>query len=182
MLYITIPGKEFYDDFKQEFVYSEERTIELEHSLVSLSKWESMYHKPFISDNDKTVEETIDYIKCMTLTEGVDDSVYSGLIHEPSLIEKINRYIDDPQTASIVIDHEKGKRSGEFTTSETIYYWMISLQIPFECQYWHLNRLIALIRFCSAKNAPKKKMSQREIMEQNRALNAARRKKLGTKG
>lgn len=182
MLTITIPAIEMFDETKQEFINVEEQTLELEHSLVSLSKWESKWHKPFISRTEKTLEETIDYIKCMMITRNVPPEVYHYITYNNDIISRINQYIDDSQTASIVNDNSRGKNSGEFTTSETIYYWMISLNIPFECQEWHLNRLIALIRFCSAKNAPKKKMSQSEIMSRNAALNAARRKSLGTKG
>jgi hypothetical protein len=182
MLPIILPANEMFDEQTQTFINTEEQTLELEHSLVSLSQWEAKWHKPFISEAEKSLEETIDYIKCMTLTPNIDESVYKTIAYNNEILTKINQYIDDPQTASIVIDRNKGKNTGEFLTSETFYYWMISLQIPFECQYWHLNRLIALIKFCSAKNAPKKKMSQREIMEQNRALNAARRKQMNSKG
>lgn len=182
MLKIAIPASEMFDDVNQKFIVIEEQTLELEHSLVSLSKWESKWHIPFISDKEKTMEQTMDYIQCMMITENVDPSVYGIIAQSNLLMGEINRYIDDSQTASIVLDNSRGGNSGEFTTAETLYYWMISLQIPFECQYWHLNRLIALIRFCSAKNAPTKKMSQSDIMSRNKALNDARRKALGTKG
>lgn len=182
MLTITVPNVELFDDATNEFITVKEQTLLLEHSLVSLSKWESKWHKPFITKDEKTLEETLDYIKCMTLTPNVNPDVYRGIAYSNDIITKINQYIDDPQTASIVIDNSTGRNNGEFTTSETIYYWMVSLNIPFECQEWHLNRLIALIRFCSAKNAPKRKMSQSEIMSRNAALNAARRKAMNTKG
>ena len=182
MLTINIPAIEMYDDTTNEFVNIEEQTLELEHSLVSLSKWESKWHKPFISKNEKTLEETLDYIECMTLTPNVDPNVYQWMAYNNSIVSQVNAYIDDSQTASIVNDNNKGKNTGEFITAETFYFWMISLQIPFECQYWHLNRLIALIKFCSAKNAPKKKMSRNEILSQNAKLNAARRKAANSKG
>lgn len=182
MLTIDIPAIEMFDDTTNEFINIKEQTLELEHSLVSLSKWESKWHKPFISKTEKTLEETLDYIKCMTLTPDVDPNVYQWMAYNNSIVNQVNTYIDDKQTASIVNDTNKGKNTGEFITSETFYYWMISLQIPFECQYWHLNRLIALIKFCSAKNAPKKKMSRNEILSQNAKLNAARRKAANSKG
>ena len=182
MLEINIPANEMFDDATNQFINIKEQTLALEHSLVSLSKWESKWHKPFISKTEKTLEETLDYIKCMTLTPNVDPNVYQWMAYNNSIVNRVNTYIDDRQTASIVNDTNKGKNTGEFITSETFYYWMISLQIPFECQYWHLNRLIALIKFCSAKNAPKKKMSRNEILSQNAKLNAARRKAANSKG
>lgn len=182
MLTINIPAIEMFDDATNQFINIEEQTLELEHSLVSLSKWESKWHKPFITKTEKTLEETLDYIKCMTLTPNVDPNVYQWMAYNNSIVNQVNAYIDDCQTASIINDTNKGKNTGEFITSESFYFWMISLQIPFECQYWHLNRLIALIKFCSAKNAPKKKMSRNEILSQNAKLNAARRKAANSKG
>lgn len=181
MLKINVPlGPELWDEEKQEFVEPKYQTLNLEHSLVSLSKWESKWNKSFLSKTEKTHEETIDYIKCMTLTQNVDPEVYSYLTREN--IDKINEYIHAPMTATYFSDNNGGKNSREVTTSELIYYWMISFNIPFECQKWHLNRLLTLIRVCSIKNQPPKKMSKQEIMSQQAALNAARRKQLNTKG
>lgn len=181
MLKINVPlGPELWDEEKQEFVEPKYQTLNLEHSLVSLSKWESKWNKSFLSKQEKTHEETIDYIKCMTLTQNVDPNVYSCLTREN--IDKINEYIHAPMTATYFSDNNGGKSSREVTTSELIYYWMISFNIPFECQKWHLNRLLTLIRVCSIKNQPPKKMSKQEIMSQQAALNAARRKQLNTKG
>ena len=180
MLKITVPSSEQWDESKQEFVYTKECTLELEHSLVSLSKWESKWCKPFNSKTDKTYEETIDYIRCMTLNSNVDPSVYSCLTNEN--INEINSYIEAPMTATWFSKGPKGAPNSEQITAELIYYWMIALGIPFECQKWHLNRLLTLIKVCNIKNQPPKKMSKREIMSQNAALNAARRKQLNTKG
>ena len=180
MLYITIPSCEMYDESTEEFVYAKEQTLQLEHSLVSLSKWESKWCKPFLSKQDKTMEETIDYIRCMTVNQVSDPTVYSRLTLDN--LNSINEYIGSPMTATTFSNTPKGGSSGEQVTSELIYYWMIALNIPFECQKWHLNRLLTLIRVCEVKNQPPKKMSKREIMSRNAALNAARRKKLGTKG
>lgn len=180
MLRITIPAVEQWDEENQEFIVSTEQTLELEHSLVSLHKWESKWHKAFITKKAKTFEETIDYIKCMTLTENVDPDVYNHLTDEN--IRQINKYIDDPMTATTISEIHTGKTSNETVTAELIYYWMLALSIPFECQHWHINQLITLIRVCEIKNSPPKKMSKGEIMSRNAALNAARRKQLNTKG
>lgn len=180
MLQITIPGREQWDDLNQEFVTSKEQTLQLEHSLVSLSKWESKWCKPFLTNKPKTREETIDYVRCMTLTQNVKPEVYYNLTQEN--LEEIHRYIDAPMTATTFSETESKKTSREVTTSELIYYWMVTLEIPFECQKWHLNRLITLIRVCNVKNQPPKKQSKRETLRQYAALNAARRAKLNSKG
>jgi hypothetical protein len=179
MLIITIPATELFNDDTQEFIQTKEQTLQLEHSLVSLSKWESKWCKPFLSKEKKTVAETLDYIKCMTITQNVDPNVYNRLSNEN--ITTINNYIDAPMTAT-TFSNTNTSKSREIITSELIYYWMISLNIPMECQKWHLNRLLTLIRVCNVKNTPPKKMSGKEIMSRNAALNAARRKKLNSKG
>lgn len=180
MLQITIPAAEQWDESKQEFVYTKERRLQLEHSLISLSKWESKWCKPFLSRTDKTLEETIDYVRCMTLTTNVDPDIYRCLTNDN--IREINDYIDAPMTATFFSKDQPGGSNREIITSELIYYWMISQNIPFECQKWHLNRLLTLIRVCNVKNSPPKKMSAQEIMSRNAALNEARRKQLNTKG
>lgn len=179
MLQITIPAAEFFDESSDQFIQTKETVLTLEHSLLSLSKWESKWNKAFLSKEDKSFEETIDYIKCMTLTKNVDPNLYLGLTKKN--IEEINAYIAAPMTATHINKREH-KINRETTTSELLYYWMISLGIPFECQKWHLNRLITLIEVCSIKSQPAKKMSKGAIMRQNAALNAARRKKLNTTG
>ena len=180
MLQITIPAVELWDERKQEFVTTKEQTLQLEHSLVSISKWESKWCKPFLSKQEKTFEETLDYIKCMTITPNVDPEVYNYLTNKN--IEEINNYINAPMTATYFSDDKTVKPSREQITAELIYYWMIALNIPFECQNWHLNRLLTLIKVCNIKNQPPKKISKKEIMRRNAALNAARRKQLNTKG
>lgn len=181
MLQIKVPlNPEGWDEEKQEFIPPKEQILQLEHSLVSLSKWESKWCKPFLTKQEKTYEETIDYIKCMTLTQNVKPEVYACLTREN--IKQINEYIDAPMTATYISEDKNGKGSREQVTAELIYYWMIALNIPFECQKWHLNRLITLIRVCNVKNQPPKKMSKRELMNRNAALNAARRKQFNTNG
>jgi hypothetical protein len=181
MLQIAVPlGTEYYDENKEEFIYPKVQILQLEHSLVSLSKWESKWHKPFLSKERMSDEETTDYIKCMTLTQNVPPMVYGYLTSEN--IQEVTDYINDPMTATTFSEDKNGKPNREIVTAEIIDYWMISLNIPFECRKWHLNKLLALIKVCTIKNSPQKKMSQKEAMSQQRALNAARRKKLGTRG
>lgn len=179
MLTITIPAAEAWDEIKQEFVYTQEITLDLEHSLVSLSKWESKWQKAFLSSKNKTDEEILDYIRCMTITPNVNPNAYSYLTADN--IKTINSYIEAPMTATVFSDRNN-KPSREIITAELIYYWLIALNIPFECQYWHLNRLLTLVKVCNIKNSPKKKMSKRDVMSRNAALNAARRKQLNTTG
>lgn len=180
MLQITISSNEFWDERTQEFIKPKERTLQLEHSLVSLSKWESKWCKPFLTKEEKTYEETIDYIKCMTLTQNVSPDTYLYLSSKN--IKEINEYIDAPMTATTFRGTPGGWMSREQITAELIYYWMIALNIPFECQKWHLNRLLTLIRVCDIKNAPPKKRSAKELREQYAAINAENRKRFNTKG
>lgn len=180
MLQITLPAIDAWDESKQEFVSLKEQTLCLEHSLVSLSKWESKWNKAFLTKTEKTYEETLDYIKCMTITQNVKPEVYDRLTVQD--IREINEYISAPMTATTITEIPGSSSSRDIVTSELIYYWMVSLNIPFECQKWHLNRLLTLIKVCNAKNAPPKKMSKNEITSQYASLNAARKRKLGTRG
>lgn len=179
MLEITIPQQEFFNNETQMFVYTPEQTIRLEHSLVSISKWESKYHKSFLNSSDKTNAELIDYIRCMCITQNVDDDLFNNLSEEN--LRDVTAYINDPMTAT-TINNRHQTRSREIVTSELIYYWMISLNIPFECQKWHINRLLTLISVCSEKNNPKKKMGTNAILNENAALNAKRRAAMKSKG
>ena len=191
-LYITVPAQqaipemEFFDEKTQEFVMIpgkpavKETVLKLEHSLVSLSKWEAKHCKPFLSKNALTEEETIDYIKCMTLTQNVPPEVYERLTE--GAVKQISDYINAPMTATWFSKEVEKKGKEETVTSELIYYWMFSLQIDMKCEKWPLNRLITLIKIFNVKNEPPKKMSKRSIMSQNAALNAARRKQYNSKG
>lgn len=178
MLQITVPGQELFDEKTNSFYVTKTHVLQLEHSLISVSKWEARWKKPFLGSDKKTSEEIRDYIRCMTLNKDVDPFVYSCLTYENE--KAISDYINDPMTATTF--REDGKRSREIITSELIYYWMIALNIPESYQKWHLNRLMTLIRVCNIKNTPPKKMSQRDIMAQNRALNQARRSAGHTRG
>lgn len=180
MLKIIVPANEQWDETNQKFIRTKEQVLQLEHSLVSLKKWESKWCKPFLSKEAKTFEETVDYIRCMTINQNVDPNVYFCLTNKN--IEEINRYIEAPMTATWFPNDKSGRTSSEQITAELIYFWMISFNIPVEFQKWHLNSLLTLIKVCNVKNQPSKKMSRRETMNQYAALNKARRQKYNSKG
>ena len=180
MLTIVVPGVEMFDEQEQEFVSRGDMTLDLEHSLVSVSKWESMYEKPFLGGAEKTTEEIFEYIKQMTLTPNVSEEVFHKLSEEN--IKAVNKYIEAKMTATWFSEAPGAPRTRDVITAELIYYWMITFQIPFECENWHLNRLFTLIRACNIKQAKPKKMSRSEMAARNRELNAQRRQQLGTKG
>lgn len=181
MLRVVVPlTSEGWDEKKQEFVEPKVQVLQLEHSLVSLSKWESKWCKPFLSKGLQTTEEILDYIKFMTLTQNVNPDVYNHITQD--IVDEITNYINAPMTATTINDEQNNKGRGEIVTAELIYYWMISLNIPFECQKWHLNRLLTLVRVCNVKNAPPKKRSKKELMRRNTAMNALRKQQLNTKG
>lgn len=185
MLTITVPRGELYDDATAEFINVKETVLCLEHSLVSISKWEAKWHKPFLDSREsKSYDEILDYVRCMTITQNVDPNVYRFLSNKN--MADIKAYIDDTMTATWFSDDKNRKsRNKKIITSEVIYYWMVSLQIPFECQRWHINRLLTLIRVCNEENKSydgKKKRSKKEFLSNRAALNAARKKQLNTKG
>lgn len=180
MLQIHVPATELWVESKQEFVYLKEQTLELEHSLVSLSKWESKWCKSFLFTKEITSEEALDYIRCMTLTPNVSPEVYECLTS--AIVDKINSYINSSMTATTVNEIKSTKKSREIVTAEVIYYWMIALNIPSEYENWHLNRLITLIKVVSAKNAPSKKQSKQDLLNSYAALNEANKKRFNSKG
>lgn len=180
MLKILIGGTEYYDEATDTFDTIDAFELRLEHSLVSLSKWESKYQKPFLSKSDKTIEEILGYIESMILNENFPENVLNHLTK--ANIDTINDYIESKESATTFGKMPERKGSGEIITSELIYYWMVAFNIPFECQDWHLNRLFALIRICNVKNAKPKKMSKNELAMRNRELNEQRKAQLGTRG
>ena len=180
MLTILVPETELYDEKKNEFIQIKEQTLVLEHSLVSIAKWESKWKKSYLSSVNKSYDETIDYIKCMTITKNVNPLIYKSLNKEA--LSAIEKYINDPMTATYFYDKDERPSGPNIVTAEVVYYWMIALNIPMECQKWHFNRLITLIKVCNIKSNPGKKMSRREIITRNQALNEERKRKYNTRG
>lgn len=180
MLEISVDEKEFYDEKSSMFIIIPAQILKFEHSLSSVYAWESKWHKPFLKTLEKTTEETIDYLNCMVIEGDLRGlPVYYFLTADDT--KKINDYILDPMTATWFNDDKRPGRK-EVITAEIIYYWMTTMNIPFECDKWHLNRLLTLIRVCADKNAPSKKMSKRDILKRNSALNASRKAKHNTRG
>lgn len=197
MFEITIPGEELWDARRAEFTSTKAVTLRLEYSLVSLSKWESKWHIPFFDDSmEKTPEQMQDFVRCMTVTQGVDPTVYARLTVEN--LNAIYRYMEDPMTATWFAGEgrpgEKNQNgtakrrarrrppsTGKVLTSEVLYSRMFQAGVPIECERWHLNRLMALIRVCQEEQAPPRKMSRKDALRQRRELNAARMKKYGAK-
>lgn len=179
MLDLVINKQEFWDDENQEFVYTKPCKLQLEHSLVSVSKWESKWCKPFLEKDEKTLEQTIDYIRCMTITQNVSNEVYDHL--PPEVFISVKNYIDAPMTATWFKEQKKSGKK-EIITTELIYYWMTVYNIPMECQKWHLNRLMTLIRICDIKNNKPEKRSKKEMLAERQALNEQRRAQNSTKG
>lgn len=186
MLKLLIPGEEFWDEKKEIFINSKESNLLLEHSLISLKRWEAKYKRPFLKEGDqKTPEELIDYIKMMTIAQPKSDLVYDIIANSPILLDQINKYLEDDMTATTFAVTDAGDQYNPkktVITAEIIYYWMVSFNIPFECEKWHLNSLFTLIRVCAIKNQPPKKMTKREIYSRNRELNAKRKAELNTTG
>jgi len=179
MLTIVTDSVEYYNDETAGFVYVKAQRLTLEHSLVSISKWEATWNKPFLGKDPKTDEEVIDYIKCMTITQNVKPIIYRNLSKDNN--KAISDYLEAPMTATILPKDNSGT-SREVVTSELVYYWMIALNIPMECQKWHFNRLLTLINVCDIKSKPPNKRNARDIAARNRKLNAERRAKFKTKG
>lgn len=179
MLTIKIPDSEYYDNLKEEFIIVKGQTLRLEHSLVSISKWESKWKLPFLVKGEKTNQQILDYVRCMTITQNVDPNVYGNLTVDN--LKSINEYLDDQQTAT-TFGPDDTPPSRTIATSELIYYWMFSLGIDKECEKWPLGRLMTLINIFNIKNQPKKKRGRQELLRRNRDLNAARLEKYNTRG
>lgn len=180
MLTITIPGAELFDEANQVFIDISPVQIDLEHSLLSVSKWESKVKKPFLGEGKKTPEEILVYVEAMILTPGITPETLLRL--SDTNLDSINAYIDSTESATTFHQPQTKKGRPETITSELIYFWMVNFRIPFECQTWHLNRLFSLIRICGIKNSKPTKMSKAEAAAQRRELNAQRRAKTGSSG
>jgi hypothetical protein len=180
MLKLTIPGRELFDDEKEEFIETQATTITLEHSLVSLSRWESKWEKSFLATQDKSTEETLDYIRCMILNDEIPDDLLDRLDDE--ILGKIFEYIDAKMTATTFGDIGNKPAGREIVTAEIIYHWMVAMNVPQEFENWHLSRLITLLKVISAKNAPPKKRSAQDLAARNRQLNAERRAAMNSPG
>lgn len=180
MLKLIIDSEEFFNEETQRFITNGQIVLELEHSLASVSKWESIHQVPFLSGGKKTTEQTLDYVKAMILTPEFSPEVFSRFSEQN--FEQVNNYIESKQSATTFGELPQRKGHSEPITSELIYYWMITFNIPFECEQWHLNRLFSLIRICNLKNSKPKKMSRGELNRRNSALNAQRKAALGTTG
>ena len=164
-LLVTVPAQEYYEEVSGKFITTEEYELEVEHSLISLAKWEAKWKKPFLSKKDKSTEETLDYIRCMTIKKS-KDLVYEKI--PQSCVDQIISYIHDPMTATIFPQPDKKVTQKETITAELVYYWMIAFNVPFDCRKWHLNQLLTLINICSIKNQPPKKLSAKD--KQNKLL------------
>lgn len=181
MLTLQVEGKEFFDEKTKQFIDVPDIKVDLEHSLVSLSKWEQIWEIPFLNSSTKTDEQIKSYIQCMILDSSVPKSVVYAFT--PAQYDEINEYISAKGTATTFSNQPPSRNSGEFVTSELIYYWLVALQIPFQpVENWHLNRLLTLVKVVNLKNTPAKKMSKSDIRSRHRAINAARRAKYGTNG
>lgn len=180
---IIIPGDQLWDPVNNRFLKKSDVRIVVEHSLLSVSKWEQKWKVNFIGNKDLTTEQFLDYIRCMCITPNIDPEIFQKL--PMSTIEEITNYIADPMTATTITEPpgKQQKSKYKILTNEVIYYWMTALQIPFDpCERWHLNRLLVLIKIASIEQQPDKKMSKADAMRQQRSLNAARRARFGTKG
>lgn len=180
MLRIIVPGDEFYNEETETFETVGDVELLLEHSLISLSKWESKHQKPFLANSSKTPEEILGYVECMITNEDYPKEIFGRF--SQTNVDQIHNYIESKESATTFGMMPERRGHGETITSELIYYWMVAFKIPFECEHWHLNRLFALIRICNIKNAPPKKMGRHEIAARNREINAARRAQYNTRG
>jgi hypothetical protein len=180
MLTVIVSGTESFDEATGKFLVVDGTTLELEHSLVSLSKWESIHEKAFLGKEAKTSEEVVSYIECMVLTSEIPPEVFQEL--SEANLTAINDYLNAQMTATSFMETPGAKNSREVVTSELIYYWMTVFSIPFECEHWHLNRLFTLIRICNIKQEKPKKQNRAQIAARNRELNEQRKKQHGTMG
>lgn len=166
-----------------EYIRHPKTKITLLHSLVSLSLWESKWHTEYFSNTKKTLEQTIDYIRCMTQETDIEPDVYKTIAMSNSILDEIANYIDDPMTATKITDNRKNKPNrNEYITSEIIYWSMIQHGIPVEFERWHINRLLTLINVCNAKSNGGGKMKKKDILANYAKMNERNRAKYNSKG
>lgn len=182
MLRIEVENTQLWDEEREQFISTEPTVIHLEHSLVAISKWESIYKRPYLVPQEFSKKETLDYIKCMCLDNDISDDVFYAIYASQSLMHKIDEYINSSPTATTINEPKTNKRNTEKVSSELIYYWMVANEIPFSCETWHIERLLTLIRVCNVKNQPPKKQSPKDVYARNKRLNDARRAKYHSKG
>lgn len=180
MLEIKVPPSKFFDDERERFIKVAGGTLQLEHSLISVSKWEAVWNVHFLNNKNITDEQMVDYVRCMIVNRPADPQLYKYLSKEN--LEEVAKYLSAPMTATTFREFGKKAPDRSIITSEQIYSWMVAYGIPFECQKWHIKRLLTLIRVCQANNEPEKKMSRAELAAYNRELNAKRRAQYGTTG
>lgn len=185
MLKLVIPALELFDEKNNLFINQDEVTLELEHSLVALAKWESKWEKPFLGSDEKSTEETLDYLRCMTLNPDVPPEVYRRINDDH--MAQVNKYLEAKMSATWFTEPKVSgnapvRRSRETITAEIIYYWIVALQLDWEVQHWHLNRLFTLIKVCNQKNAPEKKRPKRDMVAERQRLNAERKAAMKTQG
>lgn len=180
MLTITVGATDFFNEETGSFEIHGGTELQLEHSLVSLSKWEAIHETPFLGESKKTPEQLLSYIECMLLTENPPGNLLEKLSKDN--VDTVQTYIDRKMTATWFSEVRPQARNQEVITAELIYYWLTVFHIPFECETWHLNRLFTLVRICSLKQDKPKKMSRAEVARRNRELNAQRKAQMGTKG
>lgn len=176
MLEIHIPELEFYDESNNEFFTRKPLDVSLAHSLISISKWEGIWKKAYFpSSYQEGLQgglEELSYVECMII--GKTPS-YVPMYLLQNHKRELHEYINDTQTATTL--HQLGPRKGvtPTITSELIYYWMIKFGIPFECQRWHVSRLLALIEVCNNKeNAKGNKMNPVDSARYRYELNKKR--------
>lgn len=180
MLELTIPESEFYDSKSNKFITSPECKVSLEHSLISIAKWEAKWHEPYLGPQKKTYKQEQDYIRCMLLAPLKNDFLFESIFTSENIV-KIRAYLDDSMTAT-TFSKTNQRTSKKIVTAEVIYCRMFACNIPMECQKWHLNRLLTLLRVCEIESGPKEKMSKKQSAERFSKLNAARRAKLNSRG
>lgn len=175
MLELHISETELWDPVSEKFLLVKEQSLPLEHSLLSISKWEEKWHKPMPLINNERLsgDEFLDYVRCMTISRNPDPLVYRCITARE--VEAIMAYINDPHTATWFGNEKSGGNDKRPLTTELIYHLMFAFGVSKECEKWHLNRLMTQLRVEYEESKPSKKKTPAEIAERHRMLNAKRR-------